>query len=34
MWSALIAASVMAGLLVTIVGLIDRLVRRQMGARP
>jgi hypothetical protein len=24
----------MAGLLVTIVGLIDRLVRRQMGARP
>jgi NitT/TauT family transport system permease protein len=34
MWSALIAASVMAAVLVTLVGLIDSLVRRQMGARP
>jgi NitT/TauT family transport system permease protein len=34
MWSALIAGSVMAAVLVAIVGLIDRLVRRQMGARP
>jgi NitT/TauT family transport system permease protein len=33
MWSALIAASVMAALLVTLVGVLDRLVRRTMGAR-
>jgi NitT/TauT family transport system permease protein len=31
-WSALIAAAVMAGLLVASVGMIDRLVRRRMGA--
>jgi NitT/TauT family transport system permease protein len=34
MWSALIAGSVMAAVLVTLVGLVDRFVRRQMGARP
>lgn len=33
MWSALIAGSVMAAVLVTIVGIIDRLVRQRMGAR-
>jgi NitT/TauT family transport system permease protein len=33
MWSALIAASVVAAVLVTLVGVIDRLVRRAMGAR-
>jgi NitT/TauT family transport system permease protein len=33
MWSALIAGSIMAAVLVTIVGIVDRLVRRQMGAR-
>jgi NitT/TauT family transport system permease protein len=33
MWSALIAASVMAAMLVTLVGVLDRLVRRTMGAR-
>lgn len=34
MWSALIAGSVVAALLVTVVGLIGRLVERAMGARP
>ncbi len=34
MWSALIAASVMAGLLVTIVGLVNRVVLKRMGALP
>jgi NitT/TauT family transport system permease protein len=33
MWSALIAGSVMAAVLVTLVGLVDGLVRRRMGAR-
>ncbi len=33
MWSALIAASVMAAVLVALVGLVDRLVRHQMGAQ-
>ena len=33
-WAALIAASIVAALLVTIVGIIGRLVERSMGARP
>jgi NitT/TauT family transport system permease protein len=33
MWSALIAGSAMAAVLVTLVGIVDRLVRRRMGAR-
>jgi NitT/TauT family transport system permease protein len=33
MWAALVAASLMAGVLVGIVGLIERLVVRRMGAR-
>jgi NitT/TauT family transport system permease protein len=33
LWSALIAASVLAALLVTVVGLVDRSVTRLMGAR-
>ena len=34
MWAALVAGSVVAALLVTIVGLAGRLVERAMGARP
>ncbi|MCX7306011.1 MAG: ABC transporter permease [Hyphomicrobiales bacterium] len=34
MWSALVAGSIVAGLLVTLVGWIGRLVDRSMGARP
>jgi NitT/TauT family transport system permease protein len=33
-WSALLAASLLAGLLVVAVGLVERLVVRRMGARP
>ncbi len=33
-WAALIAAAIMAGLLVALVGLIARIVNRRMGARP
>jgi NitT/TauT family transport system permease protein len=33
MWAALVAASVMAGLLVAIVGLIERIVLGRMGMR-
>jgi NitT/TauT family transport system permease protein len=33
-WSALIAASVMAGLLVAIVGVVNRIVLARMGMRP
>ena len=33
-WSALIMAAIMAGLLVTLVGLIGDAVNRRMGARP
>ena len=33
-WSALFAAAIMAALLVDAVGLVDRLVRARMGARP
>jgi NitT/TauT family transport system permease protein len=33
-WAALIAASIVAALLVTIVGIVGRLVDRSMGARP
>jgi NitT/TauT family transport system permease protein len=33
-WSALFAASILAGLLVIAVGLVERLVVRRMGARP
>lgn len=33
-WAALIAASVVAALLVTVVGVVGRLVERSMGARP
>jgi NitT/TauT family transport system permease protein len=33
-WSALFAASILAGLLVIAVGIIERLVVRRMGARP
>jgi len=34
MWSALIAGSIVAALLVTLVGFVGRLVDRSMGARP
>ena len=34
MWSALVAGSVLAALLVVIVGIVGRLVERSMGARP
>jgi len=34
MWSALVAGSIVAALLVTVVGLAGRLVDRSMGARP
>jgi NitT/TauT family transport system permease protein len=34
MWSALVAGSIVAALLVTLVGLAGRLVDRSMGARP
>jgi NitT/TauT family transport system permease protein len=34
MWSALVAGSIVAGLLVTFVGFAGRLVDRSMGARP
>ena len=34
MWSALVAGSIVAALLVTLVGVIGRLVDRSMGARP
>ncbi|MEX0852537.1 MAG: ABC transporter permease [Bauldia sp.] len=34
MWSALVVGSLLAGLLVTAVGLVERLVMRRMGARP
>ena len=34
MWAALVAGSVVAGLLVTIVGLVGRAVDRSMGGRP
>jgi NitT/TauT family transport system permease protein len=34
LWSALVAASIMAGLLVAAVGMVERLVRRAMGAAP
>jgi NitT/TauT family transport system permease protein len=33
-WAALIAAAIMAGLLVALVGLIARIVNRRMGALP
>src|SRR5690606_21936439 len=33
-WAALVAGSVVAALLVTIVGIVGRLVERGMGARP
>ena len=33
-WAALVAGSVVAGLLVMIVGIVGRLVERSMGARP
>ena len=33
-WSALLAAALLAGLLVVAVGLVERLVIRRMGARP
>ena len=33
-WSALLAAALLAGLLVVAVGLVERLVVRRMGARP
>jgi len=33
-WSALLAAALLAGLLVVAVGLVERLVTRRMGARP
>jgi NitT/TauT family transport system permease protein len=33
MWSALVVGSVMAGLLVTAVGIVERIVNRRMGAR-
>jgi NitT/TauT family transport system permease protein len=33
-WAALIAASIVAALLVTIVGIVGRVVERSMGARP
>lgn len=34
MWSALIVGSVLAALLVTVVGLVERIVMARMGARP
>ena len=34
MWSALVAGSIVAALLVVIVGIVGRLVERSMGARP
>ncbi len=34
MWSALVAGSIVAALLVTVVGLVGRMVERSMGARP
>ncbi len=34
MWSALVAGSIVAALLVTVVGLAGRLADRSMGARP
>ncbi len=34
MWSALVAGSIVAALLVTLVGVIGRVVERSMGARP
>ena len=34
MWAALVAGSVVAALLVTVVGAAGRLVERRMGARP
>ena len=34
MWSALVVGSRLAALLVTVVGLVERLVTRRMGARP
>jgi NitT/TauT family transport system permease protein len=34
MWSALVVGSLMAALLVTVVGIVERLVTRRMGARP
>jgi NitT/TauT family transport system permease protein len=34
MWSALVVGSLMAALLVTAVGIVERLVTRRMGARP
>ena len=34
MWAALVAGSVVAALLVTLVGIVGRLVDRGMGARP
>jgi NitT/TauT family transport system permease protein len=34
MWSALVAGSIVAALLVTLVGVVGRLVDRSMGARP
>jgi NitT/TauT family transport system permease protein len=34
MWSALVVGSVLAALLVTAVGITERLVNRRMGARP
>jgi NitT/TauT family transport system permease protein len=34
MWAALVAGSVVAALLVTLIGLVGRLVERSMGARP
>ena len=33
-WAALVAAAVMAGVLVAIVGIANRIVLRRMGARP
>jgi NitT/TauT family transport system permease protein len=33
-WSALVVGSVLAALLVTVVGIIERLVTGRMGARP
>jgi NitT/TauT family transport system permease protein len=34
MWSALVAGSVVAVILVTLVGLVGRFVELRMGARP
>jgi NitT/TauT family transport system permease protein len=33
-WAALIAAAVMAGVLVALVGLVARIVNSRMGAKP